>query len=504
MNILPLFILLICATTVRTQNNSEPNLLQILSPNLITGNEYANLLFPASIVFAETPIAVRYALLVTVAFYEVEAACHPKALSFFGAKQDILSSFCKPLPRAKLNAYIVNRVYRSQFPIEGGPLEAFLLRNGLAATSQSRDPSKVVGLANIVADKILDYFENDGWNSLGDVTRDDYLRQYAPSIPYMPQNHPNLPVSKLRRPLRWQPLTLEGDGHGRFISQVHVVPQIGRKVKPLVLSQADFRSRKAPSPYDMPDRRRNLSEADENKVRGLIGELFNKSQSLTFEQIALASWWENKFFSLGSFILFYQAALGYDATTVVRYGLGEMLAQYDALLLAWKEKLRHDLVRPTTIIRRLLKGRKVLAFRGAGKGVGLVNADEWEPIIKIQPHSEYPSASATICQASLEHLEAALKEQVGQNGMIPPFEANLTQAFVPTLTLTEPFRIKFDTLLDAARSCGNSRLYAGVHFSPSVPAGYKIAEGVGRKAYEHVSDLWAGRVPENCARCFRH
>lgn len=70
-----------------------------------------------------------------------------------------------------------------------------------------------------------------------------------------------------------------------------------------------------------------------------------------------------------------------------------------------------------------------------------------------------------------------------------------------------PFRLPFNITLSfasnqaAAESCGNSRLSAGVHFRPSVPAGHKIGAGLGKIAYDHVQDLIAGRTPKVCARC---
>lgn len=37
------------------------------------------------------------------------------------------------------------------------------------------------------------------------------------------------------------------------------------------------------------------------------------------------------------------------------------MALHDSVLEAWKEKLRHDLVKPTTLVRHLMEGKKVTA-----------------------------------------------------------------------------------------------------------------------------------------------
>lgn len=496
--IFPLLLsLIIC---ISAQETKPKTLLEELTPTINPVNEVADLLFPNHILSVETPIAIRYVLITTVPYYTILAACHRKALGFLGKKDVIPDRFCEPLPQVVLISYIQNRLFRSQFPIEGRAYEEFLVRIGLNPTSKSIDRETEVGLANALSDELVRYFETDGWNSLGDLARENFRQQYADYTGFKPKNHAELDVSSLRQPLRWQPLKQESDFHGRFASQVHVVPHIGR-AKPLVLTQEDFNNRRSQAPYSTPDRLKMLSSRDEKTMRRLISELFRRSKNLTTEQVAIAHWWDSKFFSLGSFILYYQGALEFDFDTGIRIGLGEVLAQYDAVMLAWKEKVRHDLVRPTTMIRRLLKGKKVRAFKGFGKGVGVVDAEEWEPIVRVQPHSEFPSASALICKSSLDQLRASLKEIVGINGTIPPYEADISPFMPGNSPVSETVRVKFNTLESAAKSCGESRLFAGVHFSPSVPAGFELADGIGEKAHQHVADLWAGRVPQGCDRC---
>ncbi|CAN0270974.1 unnamed protein product, partial [Scytosiphon promiscuus] len=40
----------------------------------------------------------------------------------------------------------------------------------------------------------------------------------------------------------------------------------------------------------------------------------------------------------------------------------------------------------------------VEAYAGADQGVQTMKASEWEPFIRMMPHSEYPSGSACICE----------------------------------------------------------------------------------------------------------
>ena len=135
---------------------------------------------------------------------------------------------------------------------------------------------------------------------------------------------------------------------------------------------------------------------------------------------------------------------------------------------------------------------------------------EWERLIPIQPHSEYPSTSAALCQASFEQGRLLAEEAVHAN-------ANLTE--LPPLVIDyslpprgAPFfpfdtegitTVTFDTFDDTTPTCGLSRLCAGAHFLSSVPAGLALSKGIGQRAYEHVRDLVNGKVPRNCARCTR-
>ncbi|CAN0334589.1 unnamed protein product, partial [Ectocarpus sp. 8 AP-2014] len=50
------------------------------------------------------------------------------------------------------------------------------------------------------------------------------------------------------------------------------------------------------------------------------------------------------------------------------------------------------------ICRHLLGDELVEAYAGPDQGVRNVKASEWDPFIRTMPHSEYPSASACVCE----------------------------------------------------------------------------------------------------------
>ncbi|PXF49138.1 hypothetical protein BWQ96_01087 [Gracilariopsis chorda] len=491
---------------IRGQQVSDvrmPSLADLLTISTNPPNEALNAFFPPSIFNAQTPLAIRYALLGAVGQYEMYAACHPVALSFFGQKDSIPSQFCTNRDdRALIQAQIFFRIMESQFPIDAKPGETFFLKIGLNPFDRSTNTSTPVGWANVIASRFLDYFSKDGWNSLGDRSKRHYRQQYQDFTNYAPVNPAHVQPRNLPFPLRWQPLTGPVDNRGLFGSQLHVVPQIGVRGKPLALSRRQFEQRRAPPLYNTPNRRKFLGRKDRALANRLIRKLFKRSANVTEEKVLVGYFWENKFFSLGLFAGFYQNLLGLGDDIMIPLFLAEMVAQHDATLVAWKEKRRHDNVRPVTLIRRLLKGKKVRAWKGLEEGVGLVDAVEWEPVVPIQPHSEYPSGSAVICTASLENLQIFLDEQVIKgNGTIPPFEMDIVPGMVPNSPVENTIKVVFNTLEEAAQSCGESRLDSGVHFEPSVPAGNSLGKGLGKIAYAHIMDLVNGRIPENCERC---
>lgn len=494
--------LAIIITTVSAQNPSptgnstlSERLVVIFSPI----SPAARALFPVSIRGLETPLIIRITYLFALSRYEIGAACHPTALSFFGVKDKIPRRFCKSLPRLIIFSYINYRINEQQIPQQAVPYGLYLAEQGLTPFSRSTDTRTEIGWANVIAARANRYLSADGWNSLGDLSRNDFRRPYFDYTGYRPVNPAEVPSDELPRPLRWQPLTVYAGFTGNFKSQVHVAPQLAR-VKPLVLSKADILRRRAANPYKTSNRRKTIGKVDKARLNGFIKEYFRASRELTVPQRFAALWWDNKFFSLGTFLLYYSRVLKMDAFTEEFLFLAEMVAQHDALIVAWKEKLRHDLVRPPTIIRRLMSGKQVKAFVSEEIGVRKIDAGEFEPYVPIQPHSEFPSASAVLCSATMEYLKIGLERFVGEGVKLPNFFLSAPPGRFFTFPFTETVTVNL-TLDEAVTDCAQSRLYAGVHFSPSIKAGVELGRGIGRKSIDQMAALVAGRVPDDCWRC---
>lgn len=487
--------LLLCAHLARV--DAQATLADRLFLDFLPPNGAARAVAPPSIFFAETPIVIRYTLIGGIAIYEARAACHPTALSFFGTRDAVPRAFCAEPALSILASYVTHRALRREFPAEAASYAAFLRAQSLEPVSSSRNMSTIGGWANVIGERLEQFFVDDGWNSIGDRNRDNFQMPFEDFTQYKPENHAGLPPDQLVKPLRWQPLRFAIDPLGTFATQIHVVPHIGQTVRPLVLSTAEFENRKAASPFREKDRgRAGILAADERKARMLIQQVLNRSSNLSLMQRFFAQWWNNKLVSTAGISSFYSKSARLTRFETAQQFMGEMLAQHDALLLAWKEKRRHDLARPRTLLNYFRRG-SVRSFIGPENRVGNARVVDWQPLVREQPHSEFPSASAAICTAAMEHIELYVK---WKRGRVAPVEISYPANSLP-FAQTRAVTVRFNSPTEAAKSCGDSRLSAGVHFGPAVPAGAALARGIAERALRDVMMLENGTVPSGCVRC---
>lgn len=156
-----------------------------------------------------------------------------------------------------------------------------------------------------------------------------------------------------------------------------------------------------------------------------------------------------------------------------------------------KEERRHNSVRPFSAIRFIYKDNLVSAWGGPGKGtVHDLPASQWTCYLPVADHPEYPSASASFCAA---HAETSCLFLPGgdQLGYAVPAPAGSSQ-IEPGHTPQSDLLLEFPTWTSFEQDCGDSRVWAGMHFEPSVPAGQTIGHQVGRKAYQFYLSKLAG------------
>lgn len=455
-------------------------------------------LFPPSTARLPAPLAIRYLFLHAVASWELAAACSPSSLSFFGVRDRIPPALCAGEARLVTRCLLLYHTLRRQYPPEAAAWARYLAAQGLAPDHPAPPPGTPLAWARRVAGRAERYFADDGWNSRGDRDRAVNRRPFHDYTAYRPVNRPGDHPRAVRRPLRWQPLEARGDATGAYATQQFACPQLGRSgVKTLFLTRSELRARKARSPYFDANTRRGFSPQDEPTVQKLLKDLFDLSAALTPHQRFLAYWWENKRRSLNAILPYYASALDLSQFEVAALNLAMLVAMHDAMIVAWRGKVALDLVRPGTLIREAYGARRVRAFVSEDVGVQEIKAQEFEPLVPVQAHAEHPSGSALLCRAGLDTLGAGL----ARLGHVPgPYE----RAFRPGafgFPTRQAAHVRFANLSEMAASCKESRLWAGVHFPPSVAEGERLAAGIGELALKHVFKLVDGDRPEPCSRC---
>ena len=133
----------------------------------------------------------------------------------------------------------------------------------------------------------------------------------------------------------------------------------------------------------------------------------------------------------------------------IAYALSGIIV-YDAAISSWQTKYQYHLIRPITYIRNVLL------------------QTTFTPLLATPAHPEYSSAHAVLSAADAEALTAVFGDKYSFTDHTYDY-------------LGMPSR-SFNSFRAFAIEAGNSRLYAGIHYQPSIDAGLiqgrKVAENI--------------------------
>lgn len=349
-------------------------------------------------------------------------------------------------------------------------------------------------MGQIVAGQILvpQVTNSDGWNAYGDLvydsTSDSAVRctascgRYADTIGYFPRNNPGPGRPDADKyvvngtDMLWQPL-LESDSNGYFSRQQHVTPHIGFTVSP------DLRPYKTIPPPDYDYRQEALLVVD--RLRETAGNQDRKKKIVFFDNKLYV-----RFLLQTATRIQYSDSFSFEDELLYLHGID--LGESDALLQAWREKVRYDLVRPTTVIQRW-GDDKIDTYDGNRnhKSSKIISARDFQAFIRVMPHSEYPSGSACLC-TSYSEFHVAYANGTGRQPLV-----NMTfgpGGISPLYCQDDPTgygckdedEISSEDLDDYSRQCGESRLWGGMHFTASVTRANDVCSGLGMLAFERI------------------
>jgi hypothetical protein len=428
---------------------------------------FASRLHAQNIQKYETPIQVWQTWRLDQTMWNCIAHYHATALNAI-TKSDpvprVHEKYHTSEARALCMIHAVNKLIPELVPISADLISDWLDDLGLdssimsdedaveLATVDGNPTPRVIG--SLVALQVIQDMQDDGWNYKGYKQPGEdqqwctaNCRPFGDTSGYVPKNSP----WEITVPNAWQPL-IESDDMGFFYAQEHVTPHIGFDAKPVILSRETLDETQLEKPMynyekEVEDAIANVAELDDYKM-------------------AMIKFMDNKINIAGGMIMRLRGKYKLSLEAQVFYHYGYTSSEHDVVLLAWKEKVRHDLIRPTSLVQAL-GDKEVTSFAGTHK------AKDWVPYIRVMPHAEYPSGSGCICLAVAQFIDAFLSDQYGD-------------ASIETTWDIDSISHTFGNMMELVDTCGESRLWGGMHFSSSVPDSYQLCDGVGTQGYNNL------------------
>ncbi len=428
----------------------------------------------ASTNFGDATLVFRYAILLTNAWYDATAAYHPTAVGVYShlGRRPAHEATNRNINIAVMYASL--RVLNSFLPTYKQTWRELFIDVGLDPDDNSTDLTTPIGLGNVAGNAVVAGRINDGLNELGNEGREFNPLPYSDYTGYKPVNT----AYKLRNPSRWQP-DLQRQGLGLYKIQQFVTPQFAL-VEPY--SYDDPRQFYMPPP-------RNSKFRNRRAYRQQADEVLLASANLTDAQKVKAELFDDKFRSLSFSVSTNTDVRNLSLLEFIQFDFLVNIATFDSGIFVWQEKYRYDAVRPFSAIHKLYRNRLVEAWGGPGKGTVHLPGNEWESYLEEADHPEYPSATTCFCYA---HAQAA-RQFFGDDDMVYALTIGAGRSRIePGITPAEDTLISYSTWTDFAEECGQSRVWAGVHFQAAVDESAAVCPVFGDLAYEYMSSLVDG------------
>ncbi|MDE0653089.1 MAG: vanadium-dependent haloperoxidase [bacterium] len=422
----------------------------------------------------DASVLFRYFTVVFNAAFDAVAPYHETAIGVYSrlGRRPVSLSGSNHFP----NIAVMYAVYHSMLEMAPHRTEQWrrmMWSVGLDPDHVTENLATAAGIGHVAARNVLDARRHDGFNHFGDET---------PGFPFMDTTG-FVPVNgalEVIDPSRWQPLLVRAGRNGVYVIQNFVTPQYSVTEPYAVI---DPREHRVGPPSDS-------DYANLAAYRAQAESVLELSASLTDRRKMLVEFFDLK---ARDIILSPSTKDVDDTIEFVQLGFLLHMAQFDAGIVAWQEKARYDAVRPITAIRYLYGDELVSAWGGPGRGTVELPASQWVSYVQNADHSDYPSGTTIFCAAYAQ----AFRRYSGSE-RIEDFTTVLEEGssvIEPEITPAEDLTIRFETWTEYEETCGESRLWAGVHFRPSVDASLEIGGAFGDAAYDYWETLIDGTAP---------
>ena len=350
------------------------------------------------------------------------------------------------------------------------------------------------GVGNAAAAAVLASRRHDGSNQYGDLAPGAYsdYTGYVPRNAPMPFCLPTDPVGcplNIADPLRWQPLT----GPTGTV-QKYIAPHWER-VRGFALtssSQFDTLPEVAAGPRYLQSPQ--LLQADVDQVVQISGAL------TPWQKLLVEYWADGPESELppGHWGLYAQYVARRDfnsATSLdrdVKMFFAMHNASFDAGIVAWTLKRRHDGVRPITAVRANKNGKSIFAWGGPGQPSRWIGGSRWTP---YNPGSNlspafpgWVSGHATFSAASAAVLRNFTGSDAFNYTTVIPANFGRVEPGVPAV----PTQLSYATFTQAANDAAATRLLGGIHFNDDNTVGLVVGDRVGQQAWQMSQFLFEG------------
>jgi hypothetical protein len=445
---------------------------------------------------ARPTILSRTLAIPLTAMYDAWAAYDDKAVGTrLGARLRRPSAERTPANKEKAIAYAAYRTLVDVYPEDKEWCAEQLRKRGFDPSDTSTDPSTPQGVGNTAAAAVIAYRHHDGANQLGDE-RGSSGAPYADYTYYIPANPPD----RILDPDRWQPIPFD-DGKGGKVTPGFLTPYWYR-VTPFALDRADqFR----PPPPPKVGSRQLLADVD---------QVIAFNASLTPEQKALVEFMRDGPRSTGQsghWLRFAQ-----DVSRRDRQGLDQDVKLFfavanvamDAFIATWEAKRFYDSSRPFTLVRHYYAGKELTGWRGPGKGVATVLAQDWIPYSPstfiTPPFPGYVSGHSTVSAACAKLLELFTGSDTF--GVTENRRAGvLTEAAFPCDAIQQrsgqappktaqncEVSLKLPTFTATAEMAGISRVMGGYHIQADNVEGLALGRKVAQFTWPRIQAYFSG------------
>ena len=423
----------------------------------------------------DATLVLRVTTLVTNSWYDATAPYHPTAVGVYShlGRMDPAEATTENINTALL--YASYRLLNALLPEFSDNWTQMMLDAGLDPTDTSTDTTTAVGLGNVAGAAVAEGRAHDGMNQLGNEGgRDFNPMPYMDYTGYKPVNT----AYRLRNPSKWQP-DIQRQGMGLYKVQQFVTPQYAL-VEPY--SYNTPQAFHVPPPFNSNHRHRKAYKQQADEV-------LDASANLTEAQKLKAELFDNKINSLGFSAVFAAQSQLLTLLEFIQLDFLTNMAAFDAGIFVWKEKARHDAVRPFSAIEYLYRSRPVTAWGGPGVGTTTLPANEWKSYLEEADHPEYPSASTCFCNAHAQSARLFLEnDNLGFPVEFPAGSSRIEPGITPAADTT----LVFDTWTDFAEDCGQSRVWAGVHFQDAIDQSKAVCSMFGDMAHAYMQTLLNG------------